>query len=67
LNIVGADIAEVSPPFDSLGGDTAFAVATLAYEIITSWVKSGIRDADPWGRTMSQQGGDYRSVGVDEL
>lgn len=58
LNVVGADIVEVSPPFDSLGGDTAFAAATLAYEIITSWVIGGFGDGE-------HQGQDQR--GRDEL
>lgn len=33
LNIVGADIVEVSPPFDS-SGNTALIAATLMYEIL---------------------------------
>ncbi|KAH7046753.1 hypothetical protein B0J12DRAFT_741717 [Macrophomina phaseolina] len=42
LNIVGADIVEVAPAYDSLGGDTAVTAASLACEIITSWVLSGL-------------------------
>ena len=49
LNVVGADIVEVSPPFDTPGGDTAFAAATLAYEIITSWVANGINKGEHQG------------------
>lgn len=33
LNIVGADIVEVSPPFDS-SGNTALIAATIMYEIL---------------------------------
>lgn len=29
LNIVGADIVEVAPAYDSAGGDTAFIVSDL--------------------------------------
>lgn len=38
LNIVGADVVEVAPAYDSRGGDTAFTAAHLVYEIITSMV-----------------------------
>ena len=38
LNVVGADIVEVAPAYDSSGGDTAFAAANLAYEIISMMV-----------------------------
>lgn len=33
MNIVGADIVEVSPPFD-LSGNTALIAATIMYEIL---------------------------------
>ena len=33
LNIVGADIVEVAPPFDS-SGNTALIAATIMYEIL---------------------------------
>ncbi len=33
LNIVGADVVEVSPPFDS-SGTTALIAATIMYEIL---------------------------------
>lgn len=41
LNIVGADIVEVSPSYDNKGETTALAAAQVAYEIITSMVKAG--------------------------
>ncbi|KAE8137425.1 arginase family-domain-containing protein [Aspergillus pseudotamarii] len=41
LNIVGADIVEVSPAYDDKGESTAFAAAQIAYELITNWVLSG--------------------------
>lgn len=40
LNIVGADIVEVSPAYDH-GDITSLAAAQVAYEIITSMVKKG--------------------------
>lgn len=42
LNIVGADIVEVAPAYDTVGSDTAFIAAGLAYEIISGMVKNGL-------------------------
>lgn len=39
LNVVGVDIVEVTPAYDSAGGDTAFAAANLAYEAISLMVQ----------------------------
>jgi len=36
LNIVGADIVEVSPPFD-VAGITALVAATLAHDLLCAW------------------------------
>ncbi|KAL3421017.1 Guanidinobutyrase [Phlyctema vagabunda] len=51
LNIVGADIVEVAPAYDSAGSDTAFVAAGLAYEIISGMVKNGlesvVQNTDP--------------------
>lgn len=44
LNIVGADIVEVSPSYDNKGETTALAAAQIAFEIITSLVKAGAGD-----------------------
>lgn len=49
LNIVGADIVEVSPSYDSVGEATSLAAAQVAYELITSMVKLGQDgDTDGW-------------------
>ncbi|RDW74687.1 agmatinase [Aspergillus mulundensis] len=49
LNIVGADIVEVSPSYDNKGETTALAAAQVAYEIITSMVKNGAgKDLGGW-------------------
>jgi agmatinase len=42
LNVVGADIVEVSPAYDNKGETTALAAAQVAFEIITSLVKAGV-------------------------
>ncbi|KAI9373437.1 arginase family-domain-containing protein [Aspergillus egyptiacus] len=59
LNIVGADIVEVAPAFDDRGEGTAFAAAQLAYEIMTIWVKQGMK-------TMGEKG-ELRRKAKDEL
>lgn len=49
LNIVGADIVEVSPSYDNAGETTALAAAQVAFEIITSLVKAGVpEDLGGW-------------------
>lgn len=42
LNVVGADVVEVSPAFDGSGEATALAGAQVAFEILTSMVKRGL-------------------------
>lgn len=44
INIVGADIVEVAPAYDTPGGDTAFVAAAFGYEILTNMVKQGISE-----------------------
>ncbi|KAF2145409.1 uncharacterized protein K452DRAFT_264404 [Aplosporella prunicola CBS 121167] len=44
LNVVGADIVEVSPSYDGSGETTALAAAQVGYEILTSMVKRGLMD-----------------------
>ncbi|KAL1964999.1 hypothetical protein VTN77DRAFT_6199 [Rasamsonia byssochlamydoides] len=49
LNLVGADIVEVSPSYDNVGETTALAAAQVAFEIITSMVKAGVgEDLGGW-------------------
>ncbi|PTB37273.1 uncharacterized protein TrAFT101_011008 [Trichoderma asperellum] len=43
LHVVGVDIVEVTPAYDSAGGDTAFAAANLAYESISMMVQNEIK------------------------
>ena len=56
LNIVGADIVEVAPAYDTPGGDTAFVAAALAYEILTDMVKNGMKktESDEVQQTRSE-------------
>jgi agmatinase len=42
LNIVGADVVEVSPAYDGAGEATALAAAQVVFEMVTSMVKRGI-------------------------
>ena len=41
LNVVGADVVEVSPAYDGPGEATALAAAQVVYEILTSMVIKG--------------------------
>ena len=41
LNVVGADVVEVSPSYDGAGEQTALAAAQVVYELVTSIVKRG--------------------------
>lgn len=60
LNVVGADVVEVSPVFDGAGEATALAAAQVAYEILTNMVLRGFVD--------SEKAGGKRNGGVkDEL
>lgn len=47
LNVVGADIVEVSPSYDGAGEQTAMAAAHIAFELLTSMVKKGMADMAP--------------------
>ncbi|TWU73779.1 hypothetical protein ED733_003791 [Metarhizium rileyi] len=44
LNIVGADVVEVSPAYQGRGEETALAAAQVVYEILSSLVKRGLQD-----------------------
>lgn len=69
LNIVGADIVEVSPSYDNKGETTALAAAQAAFEIITTMVKSGAgEELGGWyGRKEETVKGKKGSKGKDEL
>ena len=44
LNVVGADVVEVSPYLDAAAETTALAAAQLAYEVLTSMVRRGLME-----------------------
>ena len=44
LNLVGADVVEVSPVYQGSGEETTFAAAQVVYELLTSMVKRGLND-----------------------
>ncbi|KAL6881401.1 Arginase/agmatinase/formimionoglutamate hydrolase [Trichoderma novae-zelandiae] len=44
LNIVGADVVEVSPAYQGRGEETALAAAQVVYEILSSIVKKGLEN-----------------------
>ncbi|SMY20722.1 unnamed protein product [Zymoseptoria tritici ST99CH_1A5] len=49
LNVVGADVVEVSPAFDGVGEVTALAAAQVVFEVLTSVVKRGLSDGGEEG------------------
>jgi agmatinase len=42
MNVIGADVVEVSPAYDGPGETTSLAAAQVAYEILTSMVRKGL-------------------------
>ncbi|KAK8917784.1 putative agmatinase 2 [Metarhizium anisopliae] len=57
LNLVGADVVEVSPAYQGRGEETALAAAQVVYEILSSMVKRRLEDGD----------GETAAGGKDEL
>ena len=76
LNLVGADVVEVSPAYESGNGEsTALAAAQVVYEILTSMVKRGLVERGEWsggarkpGRKIGEEmvGGKGKGEGVKE-
>lgn len=50
LNLVGADVVEVSPAYQGRGEETALAAAQVVYEVLSSMVKRSMKD-------MGKEGG----------
>jgi agmatinase len=42
MNVIGADIVEVSPAYDGAAETTGLAAAQIAYEVLTSMVRKGL-------------------------
>ncbi|KAH7243304.1 arginase family-domain-containing protein [Fusarium redolens] len=57
LNLVGADVVEVSPAYQNGGEETALAAAQVVYEIISSMVKRGLQDGGKEGNGGNAAGG----------
>jgi agmatinase len=55
LNVVGADIVEVSPAYDGAGEVTALAAAQVGYEILSSMVKRGSDNAAAAGADTEKE------------
>lgn len=51
LNIVAADVVEVSPAYDGRGEQTGVVAAHAVYEILTSMVKRGLQDLGSEGNS----------------
>jgi len=58
MNVVGADIVEVSPAYDGPGEQTALAGAQVVFEMITSIVKRGLQDKVDSEKVMGPDGSD---------
>lgn len=55
LNVVGADIVEVSPAYDSSAEITSVAAAQVVYEVLTSIVRKGLTEQAKIGSTKSSE------------
>lgn len=60
LNVVGADVVEVSPAYQGNGEETSLAAAQVAYEILSSMVKKGMQ-------SMAKEGKAAAADAKDEL
>lgn len=60
MNVVGADIVEVSPAYDGGSEVTGLAAAQVAYEVITSIVRKGLME-------QAKMGGSAKKGAKDEL
>ncbi|KAJ4411313.1 hypothetical protein N0V85_003838 [Neurospora sp. IMI 360204] len=57
LNVVGADVVEVSPAYQGRGEETALAAAQVVYEVLTGMVKRGLKEKEAEKRA-ERGGGD---------
>ncbi|PNS19840.1 Arginase [Sphaceloma murrayae] len=46
LNVVGADVVEVSPAYDGPGEQTSMAAAQVVFEVLTSMVRRGLKEEE---------------------
>ena len=57
LNVVGADVVEVSPSYDGRGEETSLAASQIVYEIVTSIVKRGLSERGEEGSVVKKRPG----------
>lgn len=55
LNVVGADVVEVSPAYQGQGEETALAAAQVVYEILSSVVKKGMEGMGKEGGAAAEE------------
>ncbi|KAF2706628.1 Arginase/deacetylase [Pleomassaria siparia CBS 279.74] len=55
MNVVGADIVEVSPAYDGAAETTSVAAAQIAYEMLTSIVRKGLMEQAKIGNGKSEE------------
>ncbi|KAF2120793.1 arginase family-domain-containing protein [Lophiotrema nucula] len=55
MNVVGADIVEVSPAYDGATEVTALAAAQVAYEVLTSIVRKGLMEQAKIGDSTKEK------------
>ena len=67
LNLVGADIVEVSPSYDSVAESTALAAAQAVFEIVTSMVKAGMPPGEVGGWYGKKEESSGNQAAKDEL
>ncbi|PQE06881.1 hypothetical protein CJF31_00010993 [Rutstroemia sp. NJR-2017a BVV2] len=67
LNVVGADVVEVSPSYDGVGEETALSGAQIVFEMLTSLVKKGLRDMGKVGDVRELKMGEEKGKKKDEL
>ncbi|GKT53356.1 arginase [Colletotrichum tofieldiae] len=53
LNLVGADVVEVSPAYQNAGEETALAAAQVVYEVLSSMVKKGLEGMGKEGKAAA--------------
>jgi agmatinase len=56
LNLVGADVVEVSPAYQGVGEETSLAAAQVVYEVLSSMVKRGLSDMAKEGKADAAEG-----------
>ena len=65
LNVVGADVVEVSPSFDGRGEETSLAAAQVVFEIVTSIVKRGVVKRGEKGVVKKTPGKEWLESGLN--